>query len=202
MREALLDAVAENVAFRQHRGSPGARERRVTTMDCCGTTTCGTSRLFRRLLARGLPLLPVLLSRRASRGSNTIGHTHPHVTSRGILFYDERHSNQLYGAILAASVVWIATSRGQSEAKMTTPDQQSGQNQLQANDHEGMEIAARYHLRGRTKRFFQRAGGSRTYAPRARTHRFLSVDESQADQIAARYHLRGRTKKFYRRVVG
>ncbi len=103
--------------------------------------------------------------------------------------------------VLAASVVWIAANRGQSEAKAVAPDQQAGQNQLQADDYDGMELAARYHLRSRTKRFFKRAGGSRTRAPKARTHRFLSANEAPANQIAARYHLRGRTKKFYKRAV-
>ncbi len=103
--------------------------------------------------------------------------------------------------VLAASVVWIAASRGQSETKTSVSEAQASPQQLQADDYDGMELAARYHLRGRTKRFFQRAGGSRTRAPRARTYRFLSADEAPTNQIAARYHLRGRTKKFFKRAV-
>lgn len=102
---------------------------------------------------------------------------------------------------LAASVVWVASGRDQQNAKVTPPGQQDEQGQLQASDHDEIEVAARYHLRGRTKRFFQRAGGRPVRKPSSRASRFLSADETPTDQIASRYHYRGRTKRFFKRAA-
>ncbi len=86
-------------------------------------------------------------------------------------------------------------------------------------DAAGTQLAARYHLRKRTSRFFKRAtkgskGRSRTvdvsgsddegqiagrYHLRGRTSRFF---DRAGKQIAARYHLRGRTSRFFDRATG
>ncbi len=66
----------------------------------------------------------------------------------------------------------------------------------------GRRVAARYHLRGRTERFFDRAENDQVaarYHLRGRTERFF--DRAESDQVAARYHLRGRTKRFFGRTV-
>jgi len=73
-------------------------------------------------------------------------------------------------------------------------------------------LAARYHYRGRTKRFFDRAKGRRRevepaeevqvaarYHLRNRTEKFF--DRATDVKVAARYHLRGRTASFFGRTV-
>ncbi len=73
---------------------------------------------------------------------------------------------------------------------------------------EGVQLAARYHLRGRTTRFFQRAAGPQRSGPakvkarRGRTgRRYGAVASETPDLLAARYHLRGRTGRFFRRAA-
>ncbi|MEE8451444.1 MAG: hypothetical protein V3R99_05990 [Thermoguttaceae bacterium] len=54
-------------------------------------------------------------------------------------------------------------------------------------------LAARYHYRNRTKRFFDRAKGRGI-------RRQNEVEPAEEVQIAARYHLRNRTEKFFDRA--
>jgi hypothetical protein len=80
------------------------------------------------------------------------------------------------------------------------------------------DLAARYHLRTRTTRFFQRAIAADLSAPkdlqlaaryhlRTRTTRFFQravaadLTASQDLHLAARYHLRTRTTRFFQRAV-
>jgi len=76
-------------------------------------------------------------------------------------------------------------------------------------------LAARYHYRGRTKRFFDRAKGrsgqrqsevapteevevAARYHLRSRTGKFF--DRAKDVKVATRYHLRNRTKNFFDRA--
>lgn len=76
---------------------------------------------------------------------------------------------------------------------------------------ESPALAARYHLRKRTGRFFERSRSGQTETrqlPRLRTRRPASqpanssLDASEDVELAARYHLRNRTKRFFQRTVG
>ncbi len=72
---------------------------------------------------------------------------------------------------------------------------------VESQSDDGQSLAARYHLRGRTERFFDRAENDQVaarYHLRGRTERFF--DRAESDQIAARYHLRGRTERFFDRA--
>jgi len=82
------------------------------------------------------------------------------------------------------------------------------------NAHEAALLAARYHLRGRTSRFFQRStpyhpdhGSNRSYRGRPVTSasRPSGVHSEPArgkkGDLAARYHLRMRTTRFFGRAA-
>lgn len=72
-----------------------------------------------------------------------------------------------------------------------------------AGEAEPTELAARYHLRKRTKRFFNRAKGRRVaarYHLRSRSQQFF--DRAKGTQVAARYHLRTRSQQFFDRAKG
>ena len=75
----------------------------------------------------------------------------------------------------------------------------------------GMEptlLAARYHMRGRTTRFFQRSTGynrcyrSKSVKPATRPIGVHSKPASaKKSDLAARYHLRKRTTRFFSRAI-
>ena len=123
------------------------------------------------------------------------------------------------GIALVATVATLSVDRTQSD---TT------QNQVHADDEMGdsgaMLLAGRYHMRGRTTRFFKRSSNTnRSYrtskssiskpaveASEAKVEKNKSVDVKKSKpaevkkakkDIAARYHLRGRTKRFFGRSM-
>ncbi len=116
------------------------------------------------------------------------------------------------GLVVFGGLVWALGS-----FSTTQPHQSAGQNNGTAqtavdgpSDSHAL-LAARYHLRSRTSRFFQRASSSyrgrsgskgyyRSYRRGGRRSGAVAVEETQ--QLAARYHLRSRTSRFFRRAVG
>ncbi|MHB8865353.1 MAG: hypothetical protein ACYC6N_23480 [Pirellulaceae bacterium] len=68
----------------------------------------------------------------------------------------------------------------------------------------GNEMAARYHLRSRTQRFFKRSAPKPLPVRPTEGHekRILRVKPApDAQNLAARYHLRTRTQRFFARAV-
>lgn len=105
-------------------------------------------------------------------------------------------------SVVVAGIVWTVSCFGTPQ-----PDQTASQGNgpaaasVQGPSETGTLLAARYHLRNRTKRFFQR---STNRVRSARTRRgLLGWIDSASDQeqylLAARYHLRGRTSRFFQR---
>lgn len=86
-----------------------------------------------------------------------------------------------------------------------------GQPNAERSDSEANLLAARYHMRGRTTRFFQRSTGSsrgsRYYRgiPATPATRPSGVHDkptiAKKPDLAARYHLRTRTTRFFRRAT-
>ncbi len=64
-------------------------------------------------------------------------------------------------------------------------------------DAAGTQLAARYHLRKRTSRFFKRGA---TGSSKSKSRKVSVCQSCDDEQIAARYHLRGRTSRFFDRV--
>lgn len=95
-------------------------------------------------------------------------------------------------AVLACFTISLASGTSQTDDAASKVAAGSETNL----DAAGTQLAARYHLRKRTSRFFKRgATGSKS-----RSRRVSVSQSSDADQIAARYHLRGRTSRFFDRV--
>ena len=64
---------------------------------------------------------------------------------------------------------------------------------------EATQLAARYHLRNRTKRFFNRSSVRGNRGRRCAVEGQQDPADGDGIQLAARYHLRGRTARFFRR---
>ncbi len=86
---------------------------------------------------------------------------------------------------------------------------ESGPAGAEVDAHSSATLAARYHLRKRTTRFFdrvKRSSSTRRPSPGLLTPRKRGRHASAAmvdDRwLAGRYHLRKRTSRFYRRTVG
>ena len=121
----------------------------------------------------------------------------------------------------------VVASLGLAVAALdVVPGNFGGQAASQISDSDTTLLAARYHLRGRTTRFFQRSSGSSSYyrgsryyraAPAAPAVRPAAVPEKSAPakkpatvkepatakkaDVAGRYHLRTRTRRFFNRSV-
>ena len=98
-------------------------------------------------------------------------------------------------AVVVGGLVWTAMNLGVDPAQGTsTVDQAS----VVAPSGTDASLAARYHLRKRTGRFFDRAKVAARYHLRKRTDAFY--DRAGSNEVAARYHLRKRTEAFYDRA--
>ena len=132
----------------------------------------------------------------------------------------QRHRVIVALAIVASLSLVVATFG-------TTPTHQpakagaaafQGQSDVEMNVSEAQQLAARYHLRKRSGRFFRRAVAAdltpseelqlaARYHLRTRTTRFFDravaadLSPSEELQLAARYHLRKRSGRFFRRGV-
>ncbi len=97
-----------------------------------------------------------------------------------------------------------SSDRGRSGSKGNYRGYRSGRRRFGAVAvEETQQLAARYHLRSRTSRFFRRAVGSGHYGSyRSGDSRIGAVGANDTDLLAARYHLRGRTARFFRRAIG
>ncbi|MFV2070012.1 MAG: hypothetical protein ACC645_23850, partial [Pirellulales bacterium] len=106
-------------------------------------------------------------------------------------------------SVVVVGLVWVVCSLGTAEPSSTVKsDGKAAQSELNDNSL----LAARYHLRSRTSRFFKRSTGpQRSGAHKVRirrgVRRHASVGGPQSLQLAARYHLRGRTARFFKRSV-
>ncbi|HUT10715.1 MAG TPA: hypothetical protein VMY42_09475 [Thermoguttaceae bacterium] len=87
-------------------------------------------------------------------------------------------------SVVAGGLIWTLVALGSTRADL--PGEQDGRPAVKSPSEDATLLAARYHLRNRTKRFFDRVGGD--------------VSVSEDPQLAARYHLRGRTERFFGRV--
>jgi hypothetical protein len=106
-------------------------------------------------------------------------------------------------AVVAGGLVWAVS--GLENAGPVTHDAKSTESTIDGRTGDSGQLAARYHQRKRTKRFFKRS----TLQAKPCPSEVKKVEPTLVDpgydhgkKLAARYHLRKRTSRFFRRSIG
>ena len=103
------------------------------------------------------------------------------------------------GLAVVGGLVWAVSSFGTRGSDQPAANHGgSAQPAVESRAGDGPQLAGRYHLRGRTTRFFKRSTGRSYYRRRAFGWRAAST-ATESPVLAARYHLRTRSTRFFKR---
>ena len=113
-----------------------------------------------------------------------------------------RVSRVSIGLVVVGGLVWAVLSLVTTGSEQPASNNgQSSQPAVESQTESGLQLAGRYHLRGRTTRFFKRSTGRSYYRRRSFGWRSASTT-SENPMLAARYHLRTRSTRFFKRSTG
>lgn len=103
--------------------------------------------------------------------------------------------------VFAGGLAWAVFGLRTTESHQAV-ESDSGTVQSPAEaDSSSSPLAARYHLRKRTSRFFQRSVAHVEVRSTAGSQRLVPAGDEKTHLLAARYHLRNRTARFFRRAA-
>lgn len=106
------------------------------------------------------------------------------------------------GLVVVGGLVWAVSSLGTTgSGQPASNNGRSSQPAVESQAGNGSQLAGRYHLRGRTTRFFKRSTSRSYYRRRAFGWRAAST-ASESPVLAGRYHLRTRSTRFFKRSTG